>query len=85
MSVTYGLPVLESDDPYITLAEEALQGAVEAGIPGTFLVDLLPFLKYVPSWFPGAGFKRKAAHYAALNVEVVNQPFNIVQTKMVSS
>ncbi|KIJ94934.1 hypothetical protein K443DRAFT_11723 [Laccaria amethystina LaAM-08-1] len=82
MSITYGLPVLESDDPYITLAEEVLQGASEAGIPGTFLVDLLPFLKYVPSWFPGAGFKRKAAHYAAINAEVANQPFITVQTKL---
>ena len=85
MSITYGLPVRESDDPYITLAEEALRGIAEGGIPGTFLVDLLPFLKYMPSWFPGAGFKRMAAHYAAVNVEVVNQPFEIVQTKMVSA
>ena len=85
MSVSYGLPVLESEDPYIALAEETVRGGSEAGVPGTFLVDLLPVLKYVPSWFPGAGFKRIAAHYAALNAEVVNQPFKIVQTKMVSS
>ena len=85
MSVSYGLPVLESNDPYIALAEEALQGVAEAGIPGTFLVDLLPVLKYVPSWFPGAGFKRKAAHYAAVNAEAVCQPFKTVQRKMVSS
>jgi len=75
---------LESNDPYITLAEEALQGVAEAGIPGTSLVDLLPVLKYVPSWFPGASFKRRA-HYAAINAEVVDQPFKIVQRKMVSS
>ena len=55
MSVSYGLTVLESNDPYITLAEEALQGVAEAGIPGTFLVDLLPVLKYVPSWFQAEG------------------------------
>ncbi|EDR09909.1 uncharacterized protein LACBIDRAFT_248682 [Laccaria bicolor S238N-H82] len=73
---------LESNDPYITLAEEALRGVAEAGIPGTFLVDLLPFLKYVPGWFPGADFKRKAAHYAAINAEVVNQPLKIVQKKV---
>ena len=85
MNISYGLAVLESNDPYITLAEEALQGVAEAGIPGTFLVDLLPVLKYVPSWFPGAGFKRKAARYAAVNAEVVDQPFKIVQRKMVSS
>ena len=85
MNITYGLPVLESDDPYITLAEEALRGASEAGIPGTFFIDLLPPLKYVPSWFPGAGFKRKAAHFTALNARVVNHPYKIVQTRMVSS
>ncbi|EDR09338.1 uncharacterized protein LACBIDRAFT_248749 [Laccaria bicolor S238N-H82] len=82
MSVSYGLPVLESNDPYITLAEEALRGVAEAGIPGTFLVDLLPVLKYVPSWFPGAGFKRKAAHHAVINAEAVGQPFKTVQRKM---
>jgi hypothetical protein len=71
--------------PISRRAEEALQGVSEAGIPGTFLVDLLPVLKYVPSWFPGAGFKRKAAHYAAVNAEVVNLPFKTVQRKMVSS
>ena len=85
MGVTYGLPVLESDDPYITLAEEALQGAAEVAVPGTFLVDLLPFLKYVPSWFPGAAFKRMAARHAAINSEMVNRPFKIVQTKIVST
>jgi hypothetical protein len=85
MRVSYGLPVLEFDDPYIALAEETVRGAAEAGIPGTFLVDLLPLLKYVPSWFPGAGFKRMAAHYAAVNAEVVDRPFNIIQRKMVSS
>ncbi|EDR10167.1 uncharacterized protein LACBIDRAFT_248655 [Laccaria bicolor S238N-H82] len=82
MSVSYGLPVLEFDDPYIALAEETVRGAAEAGIPGTFLVDLLPVLKYVPSWFPGAGFKRKAAHYAAINAEVVDRPFKSIQKKM---
>ena len=85
MSVSYGLPVLESNDPHIALAEETVRSAAEAGIPGTFLVDLLPVLKYVPSWFPGAGFKRKAARYAAVNAEVVDQPFKIIQRKMVSS
>ena len=61
MKIGYGIAVKESDDPYISIAEVALNGAVEAGVPGAFLVDLVPILKYVPSWFPGAGFQRKAA------------------------
>ena len=28
--------------------------------PGKFLVDIFPWLRYVPSWVPGAGWKRQA-------------------------
>ena len=28
-------------------------------IPGAFLVDSIPILKYVPEWFPGAKFQTK--------------------------
>ena len=38
-----------------------MSGGSEAGILGAFWVEFLPILKYVPSWFPGAGFQRKAA------------------------
>ncbi|KAJ7468777.1 hypothetical protein FB451DRAFT_1401131 [Mycena latifolia] len=31
--------------------------------PGAFLIEVLPILKYVPSWFPGANFKRLAKKY----------------------
>ena len=40
-----------------------MNGLIEAGIPGSFLVDLFPILRYVTSWFPGAGLKRKAARW----------------------
>lgn len=32
--------------------------------PGAFLVDMMPWLIYVPSWMPGAGWKNKAAEWA---------------------
>jgi hypothetical protein len=32
-------------------------GAIaELLIPGAFLVDIIPILKHVPEWFPGAKF-----------------------------
>jgi cytochrome P450 len=79
MTVSYGLTVSDSEDPITSKGEEALQGFSEAAVPGIFLVDLLPILKYVPSWFPGAGFKSKASHYSSVNAEVVNLPFKAVQ------
>lgn len=40
--------------------------AIYAGslAPGAFLVDMIPWLKYVPSWLPGAGWKAKAERWA---------------------
>jgi len=83
MRISYGLTVLESDDPFVSNAKEALRGVTDASVPGAFLVDLLPILRYVPSWVPGAGFKRTASYYAKVNVDVVEKPFKLVKRKMV--
>ena len=85
MDIEYGIKVQESGDPYISVAEEAISGLVEASIPGTFLVDLFPILEYVPSWFPGAGFQRKAAHWRKLNKTFIEKPFRYVQEQFVGN
>jgi hypothetical protein len=83
MKIGYGIAVQESDDPYISIAEEALSGAAEAGIPGAFLVDLFPILKHVPSWFPGAGFQKKAARWREAAHIMADKPFRQVQEQLV--
>ncbi|KAJ7601420.1 cytochrome P450 [Mycena rosella] len=62
ITMAYGLDILPHDDPYINAAHAALRVMGEAAVPGRFLIDVIPALKYVPSWFPGASFKRKAAN-----------------------
>jgi len=83
MKIGYGIAVQESDDSYISIAEEALKGVAEAGIPGAFLVDLFPILKYVPSWFPGASFQKKAALWRELMHLMADKPFRQVQEQLV--
>ena len=83
MKIGYGIAVQESDDPYISVAEDVFDGIAQAGIPGAFLVDLLSFLKYVPSWFPGAGFQKKAAHWRELINTMAERPFRHVQDQLV--
>ena len=83
MKVAYGIDIQESDDPYILVAEEAIRGLNEAGTPGAFWVDLFPMLKYVPSWFPGAGFQRKAACWREAINAMADNPFRHVQEQMV--
>ena len=83
MDIAYGIKVQESGDPYISLAEEVINGGNEASIPGAFWVDLFPILAYVPSWFPGAGFQKKAAHWRKLNATLIEKPFRHVQEQLV--
>ncbi|KAJ7912219.1 cytochrome P450 [Mycena leptocephala] len=82
LSVTYGIEVLPVDDPYIALVEEAVQSASEATIPGKFLVDSIPMLKYVPHWVPGAGFKRKANEWRKLGQALLDVPFAEVKRQI---
>jgi hypothetical protein len=83
MKIGYGIAVQETNDPYISVAEEVLDGLTQAGVPGTFLVDLVPILKYLPSWFPGAGFQKKAARWRKVNHIMAEKPFGLVKQQLV--
>ncbi|GLB36242.1 putative cytochrome p450 [Lyophyllum shimeji] len=82
LNVTYGHQVAEGGDDYVALADRALSSLAQAGIFGTYLVDYIPILKYVPAWFPFASFKRKAFKWRASVREMVNKPFDMVKEAM---
>ncbi|KAJ4469274.1 cytochrome P450 [Lentinula aciculospora] len=63
MDIAYGMKAQEKDDPFITCSERAVAGVVRAFVPGAFLVDMIPLLRYVPEWVPGAGFQRLARQW----------------------
>ncbi|KAG5649458.1 hypothetical protein H0H81_003692, partial [Sphagnurus paluster] len=75
ISITYGLQVQDKDDPYIIAAERGNEPLLAAIVPGAFLVDSLPILKYVPYWMPFAGFKRKVKQWHQLATAMIDMPF----------
>ncbi|KAJ7893769.1 cytochrome P450 [Mycena leptocephala] len=83
ISVTYGIDVLPSEDPYIALVGAAVNALIAAALPGKFLVDGFPILKYVPEWVPGAAFKRNARKWKELIRTAVNAPFTEAKRKIV--
>ena len=42
ISVTYGLPIKPTNDPYIEIAEKAVHQLALVVVPGKYLVDTLP-------------------------------------------
>lgn len=60
-AVTYGLPIEEHYEKFIHLNEIVSVAFLSAQVPGKYFVESIPFLRYIPKWFPGAGFRRYAS------------------------
>ncbi|KAM5546226.1 hypothetical protein V8D89_000352 [Ganoderma adspersum] len=61
MGTIYGIEIREPDDKHYRMVERMGEVAEAATIPGNFPVEAFPTLRYLPSWFPGGGFKKWAA------------------------
>ncbi|KAI0634016.1 cytochrome P450 [Trametes polyzona] len=61
LRIAYGIDIEKENIPYMTIAEEALTTFAATFVPGKYLVETFPVLRLLPSWFPGARFKREGA------------------------
>ncbi|KAI3617022.1 cytochrome p450 [Moniliophthora roreri] len=84
ISVTYGIDTKSEGDPYIEIAEKALDVFMNALNPSTFVV-----VSYLPqlhsddaNWFPGAAFKRKAKEWRKLYENMATIPFEVTKNGM---
>ncbi|KAJ7224334.1 cytochrome P450 [Mycena pura] len=64
------------------LADQALAGVSLSANFGTYAVDYIPLLKYIPAWFPGAQFKKDGLKWRKLSLEMWNRPFDMVKARM---
>ncbi|KAI0640974.1 cytochrome P450 [Trametes meyenii] len=84
MEITYGHRIHSMEDEYVRLARRTTVETVLAGSPGSMLVDFFPILKNIPTWMPGAGFKRNAFRIRGLVRNLMDLPYNMVKNAMVS-
>jgi cytochrome P450 len=86
LSVVYGYEPTPHEDKFLALAEECvnlLSNEIASG-GGIWPVDIFPSLQYLPTWFPGAGFKLKAMKWKAKMEEFVDRPYEFVKNSVVS-
>lgn len=81
--LAYGLDIKLVNDPFVHLADDSMRPLIEAIVPGAFLVDLIPVLQYVPAWFPGAGFQRKAREWKKMTMTFRNTPYEAAKHAIV--
>ncbi|KAG7451289.1 cytochrome P450 [Guyanagaster necrorhizus] len=60
MKTIYGYHVDPNGDQFVGLVDRAMESLRISGNVGTFLVDYIPSLKYLPRWFPGTKFMNLA-------------------------
>ena len=83
--LSYGYPVQPGKDPLVDLVDTAVSQFGQGTDPGAFLVDVIPVLKHVPSWFPGARWKRTAEKFRQTLTNMTDVPYRFVQEQIVSS
>ena len=83
LSLAYGINIEAENDPYIAMAEKAGETFTAAAEPGAFLVEVLPGLQYVPTWFPGMSWKRNVRAWRKTQENFRELPFNATLKDMV--
>jgi hypothetical protein len=81
--MTYGIHVQDGEDPFVNLIEGANANFSAATVPGVFVVDFFPSLRYLPEWLPGMGFLRTARKWAKDMAAMVDVPYEFTKRQMV--
>ncbi|KIK64003.1 hypothetical protein GYMLUDRAFT_161640 [Collybiopsis luxurians FD-317 M1] len=82
MKAAYGYTLTENYDPFISVAEEAAKISGWALAPGRWLVDYYPIVRFIPMWFPFAGFKRQGEAWRRQLESLSDVPHEWVKTQM---
>ncbi|PVI03088.1 cytochrome P450 [Periconia macrospinosa] len=82
LKITYGYTTKREKDPLVLLANATMEDFKEATVPGRWAVDVIPFLKYLPDWFPGTEFKQVARMMQEHLREATDKPYHFVKQQM---
>ncbi|KAH9917056.1 cytochrome P450 monooxygenase [Fomitopsis serialis] len=84
LEIAYGHTAASADDELIMLADTVVREAMDEGSIAGTLVDYFPSLRYIPAWFPGGGFKRRAARIHGMMREMYDRPYEQAKAAVVS-
>ncbi|KAG8700498.1 hypothetical protein FRC08_004661 [Ceratobasidium sp. 394] len=80
--IVYGHKVESLDDRFVQNAEGVMLAFADALKPVKWAVDIFPFLRYLPTWFPFATFWRQVKIWKRLSDAHRDEPFEFVEKQM---
>jgi hypothetical protein len=85
LKTLYGYtPTPHSMDPLVRLINTVMAELSASLVAGAWLVDLIPWLRHLPDWAPGMGFKQTARRWRKNSKEVQRVPLDFVAEQMAS-
>ena len=83
-NTVYGIEIEEMNHEYVRLVTQARDVMDTIKHPGNFWLEYMPFLRYVPTWVPGASGVKYAARVRPTVEAMVNKPFDTIKDEIVS-
>ncbi|KAI0740352.1 cytochrome P450 98A3 [Earliella scabrosa] len=84
MRIAYGVDLQHANDEHFAMIERMAEVGATIAAPGRFLVEVIPWLRFLPAWLPGAEFKRYAEGAKRDILHIVNYLFETAKELMVS-
>ncbi|KAH7142853.1 cytochrome P450 [Dactylonectria estremocensis] len=69
-------------DPLIDMVGNVMEQFAVAAAPGSWLVDVFPFLRHLPGWLPGTSFKQTAKRMRFDLQNVIDVPYEFVKEQL---
>ncbi|KAI0631985.1 cytochrome P450 [Trametes polyzona] len=82
LQIVYGVVIEDETDSRLSIAADAIE-AIGLATPGHFAVEIIPLLRYLPSWFPGGGFQKLFSHSKKANLRLKHELFDEVKDSFV--
>ncbi|KAF8486347.1 cytochrome P450 [Russula ochroleuca] len=84
LSMGYGYEVKEPNERKVEASRTYLRLASEISLPGSLLVNDIPFLRYVPEWLRWLSYKPLARYGYDLGQEVLHGPMEFVRESILN-
>ncbi|KAJ3556975.1 hypothetical protein NM688_g1729 [Phlebia brevispora] len=85
LNIVYGKEITSMDDEYVTIMERGSEAFALSKVPGAFWIDSFPWLRYTPTWFPGAAARKFGKISKPFVLAIRDLPFEHARQSMEST
>ncbi|CAE6476393.1 hypothetical protein ACGC1H_007684 [Rhizoctonia solani] len=80
--MVYGYKVDSAQDPLVQSAEKVMSIFSDIMTPGRWMVEVFPFLRFLPTWFPGIAFHQMVASSRPVLHAYAQNTFDFVKSEL---